>query len=640
MFQFLNQSLVWLLALVIVPIIIHLFNFKKRKKVFFTNTWFLKSVRNKTKSYSNLKKLIVLFLRILFITWIVIAVLNPVFKVNSEDSPKAEVTYLDTSPSMSVSNDNGVELLMMGADFLRMDDNQQQSMITNQNIFTSLDNLSLGLETDGRPNNFELVNSQVTAKYASSKWLSDFQMGKVKIEDIITDTTHQYELIVMPQNVDSNLSIDSVFLSKPLGYGTSNSLEIVITHSGNQTLQDQIITVEKDNRQLATIPFSIGANTQENVILKMSENELISGNYKLILDDTPMSFDNEFYFRVANTKQLRVLIIHSQVPNKNLLGALGNKEIFDLRVKKIIDVSNEDIQKCDFVVMDHIQSFPDWIVAELNVFTGAVLVIPSGLDIDKNSYQTLLNSSITIKSALDRSKLSSKSLSNPLFKGLFDDNENFSLPLTSVIVTPESNRYNTVFACDNGERYITRDDNFFLLGSALNQEQTSIMDHALFVPLIYSIAMEGMKNVDLFYKIGRKQITLNQFEGDLGLFRLNGTTEEYVLNMNQVGNVLLFEIPEDVSHPGFYFLTHQKDTVATIAMNLPTSESIVDFYDVEELKMLFSKRKNVKVSSISEAIKLKNEDIIRGDQIPLWKYALILSLIFLLAEICVLRFMK
>jgi hypothetical protein len=87
-------------------------------------------------------------------------------------------------------------------------------------------------------------------------------------------------------------------------------------------------------------------------------------------------------------------------------------------------------------------------------------------------------------------------------------------------------------------------------------------------------------------------------------------------------------------------LTHQKDTVATIAMNLPTSESIVDFYDVEELKMLFSERKNVKVSSISEAIKLKNEDIIRGDQIPLWKYALILSLIFLLAEICVLRFMK
>jgi hypothetical protein len=465
-------------------------------------------------------------------------------------------------------------------------------------------------------------------------------MGKVKIEDIITDTTHQYELIVMPQNVDSNLSIDSVFLSKPLGYGTSNSLEIVITHSGNQALQDQIITVEKDNRQLATIPFSIGANTQENVILKMSENELISGNYKLILDDTPMSFDNEFYFRVANTKQLRVLIIHSQAPNKNLLGALGNKEIFDLRVKKIIDVSNEDIQKCDFVVMDHIQSFPDWIVAELNVFTGAVLVIPSGLDIDKNSYQTLLNSSITIKSALDRSKLSSKSLSNPLFKGLFDDNENFSLPLTSVIVTPESNRYNTVFACDNGERYITRDDNFFLLGSALNQEQTSIMDHALFVPLIYSIAMEGIKNVDLFYKIGSKQITLNQFEGELGLFRLNGTTEEYVLNMNQVGNVLLFEIPEDVSHPGFYFLTHQKDTVATIAMNLPTSESIVDFYDVEELKMLFSERKNVKVSSISEAIKLKNEDIIRGDQIPLWKYALILSLIFLLAEICVLRFMK
>ncbi|HNB82021.1 MAG TPA: BatA domain-containing protein, partial [Chitinophagaceae bacterium] len=50
---------------VAVPIIIHLFNFRKYKRVFFPDIRFLKSLQEQTKRHSQLKKLLILAARIL-----------------------------------------------------------------------------------------------------------------------------------------------------------------------------------------------------------------------------------------------------------------------------------------------------------------------------------------------------------------------------------------------------------------------------------------------------------------------------------------------------------------------------------------------------------------------------------------------
>ena len=58
--NFLYPQFLYALALVAIPIIIHLFNFRKFRTVYFSNVQFLKSAKEKTKSQSQLKHLLIL----------------------------------------------------------------------------------------------------------------------------------------------------------------------------------------------------------------------------------------------------------------------------------------------------------------------------------------------------------------------------------------------------------------------------------------------------------------------------------------------------------------------------------------------------------------------------------------------------
>ena len=83
--EFLYSTFLYALALVAVPIIIHLFNFRKFKTVYFSNVKFLKSVKEKTKSQSQLKHLLILLSRILMIAFIVFAFAQPYLKSEEYD---------------------------------------------------------------------------------------------------------------------------------------------------------------------------------------------------------------------------------------------------------------------------------------------------------------------------------------------------------------------------------------------------------------------------------------------------------------------------------------------------------------------------------------------------------------------------
>jgi hypothetical protein len=69
---FVEPAFLTALALVAVPIIVHLFNFRKFKVVYFTNVAFLKELKEETNSRSKLKHLLVLASRILALVFLVL----------------------------------------------------------------------------------------------------------------------------------------------------------------------------------------------------------------------------------------------------------------------------------------------------------------------------------------------------------------------------------------------------------------------------------------------------------------------------------------------------------------------------------------------------------------------------------------
>jgi hypothetical protein len=66
----------WFLAALLalaIPVVIHLFNFRRFKTVYFSNVKFLKEVKEETASRSKLKHLLVLAARMLALAFLVFA---------------------------------------------------------------------------------------------------------------------------------------------------------------------------------------------------------------------------------------------------------------------------------------------------------------------------------------------------------------------------------------------------------------------------------------------------------------------------------------------------------------------------------------------------------------------------------------
>ena len=104
---FLYPSFLWALAALSVPVIIHLFNFRRTTRVYFSNTRFLKQVKEATSSKRKLKHYLILASRLLFLAFLVITFCQPIIPAEEQfGSTRNIVLYLDNSQSMSALMDD------------------------------------------------------------------------------------------------------------------------------------------------------------------------------------------------------------------------------------------------------------------------------------------------------------------------------------------------------------------------------------------------------------------------------------------------------------------------------------------------------------------------------------------------------
>ena len=96
-------------AAILIPILIHLFNFRRYKTYYFSNVKMLQDVAQKTKRESRVKHLIVLLLRCLAIIALVTAFARPYFPNHDTDKKSGNLVtiYLDNSFSMEGSTAEG-----------------------------------------------------------------------------------------------------------------------------------------------------------------------------------------------------------------------------------------------------------------------------------------------------------------------------------------------------------------------------------------------------------------------------------------------------------------------------------------------------------------------------------------------------
>jgi len=265
--EFVNPGFLFGLFAIAVPILIHLFNFRRFRKVYFTNVDFIRELKKETQKQSRLKHLLVLLTRVLAIVALVFAFARPYIPVSDNILQLQEQNsislYIDNSFSMQAESESGtllhtaVEKAREIASVYKSSDRFQ--LLTNDfegrhlRFVSKEEFLNLLDEIEFSPvvkDYYEVYTRQSDllrlepARIKSAYVLSDFQAHFMfRAEEIKDSLFDSYFIPMQARNAD-NLYIDSCWFDAPVQQMNQLlKLYIRIQNSSGNSYEDIRMTI-------------------------------------------------------------------------------------------------------------------------------------------------------------------------------------------------------------------------------------------------------------------------------------------------------------------------------------------------------------------------------------------------------------
>ncbi|UII32403.1 BatA domain-containing protein [Fulvivirga ulvae] len=663
--NFLYPQFLYALFALLIPIIIHLFNFRKTKKVYFSNTRFLQKVKEASSSKRKLKHYLILASRLLMLFFLVIAFAQPFFPSEEEASAQGKtLIYLDNSLSMSNEVDEGIsafdealqyvntltELYPTSVEYkiLTNDFSTHSGIYQNKKDVTEL---TTELRMTGVARSFEEIKERLTLQQESGNydvyWIGDFQSATAgKEEEIHFDSTYSVNLVPMNFTAVNNVYVDSIYLDNPFLIGDEKlKLNVVLKNIGVEEVNDLIVKVYVDEVQSATASVNIKPNNIVTATFDLAFN--IEGNNKcrISFEEFPVTFDNDFYFTINGSQKIDVLEIKSSSQVTNVQNVFGNEELFNL---KSINFSNLDyslIPEADLVIVNGLENIDPSLAITLNEYLaeyGNIIFIPASAP-DIASYRQLSGlGNLSPMDSTGKAALATPDFNDPFFENVFEEtNKSFAMPEAAGVVQWGRDR-TALLKYNNGMPFLSKmrgNGNLYVFGSPLHIDYTSLQAHAIFVPVMYRIAAQSAsKESKLYYFIDDPNII---FRTDTlitdNVFKLRRGDEEIIPSQRISGNNVFMEVPRFTLGIGFYDLMFEGKKLTTLAFNVSPGESDLRQYTVDDLRKIFKGKVDIFEVQDKEGFKSSVERKYIGQ--PLWKYAIIIALIFLLMEVLLIRFL-
>lgn len=662
--NFLYPQFLYALFALSIPIIIHLFNFRKTKKVYFSNTRFLQKVKEASSSKRKLKHYLILASRLLMLFFLVIAFAQPFFPSEEEASAQGKtLIYLDNSLSMNNEVDEGVsafdealqyvntltELYPTSAEYkiLTNDFNTYSGIYQNKK---DVSELTTELRMTGITRSLEEIKERLDLQEGGSYdvyWISDFQSSTAgDAEEIRFDSTYSVNLVPMNFTSVNNVFVDSLYLDNPFLIGDEKlKLNVVLKNIGVEEVNDLIVKVYVDEVQSATASVNIKPNDVVTATFDLAFNIEGNNQCRISFEEFPVTFDNDFYFTINGSQKIDVLEIKGSSEVTHVQNVFGNEELFNL---KSINFSNLDyslIPEADLVVVNGLESIDPSLAVALNDYLGEygdVVFIPASSP-DIASYRQLSGlGNLSPMDSTGKTALATPDFNDPFFENVFEEtNKSFAMPEASGVIQWGRDR-TALLKYSNGMPFMSKmrgNGNLYVLGSPLNIQYTSLQAHAIFVPIMYRIAAQSAsKESKLYYFIDDPRIT---FKTDTlitdNVFKLRRGEEEIIPSQRISGNNVSMEVPKFTLGVGFYDLMFEGKKLTTLAFNASPAESDLRQYTTDDLKKIFKGKVDVFEVQDEEGFKSSVERKYIGQ--PLWKYAIIIALIFLLMEVLLIRFL-
>ena len=683
--KLLYPEFLWALTALSIPIIIHLFNFRKFTKVYFSNIELLKEVKLETKSKSRLKHFLILLIRLLLVTFLVVAFAQPYIPVENEiQLGDATIgVYIDNSHSMDTKGENGYLLDLAKEQAIRIAEGYKATdrfqVITNdlearhQRLVSKDEFIDLVEEIEPsyvarELNEIYLRQSDAMLDREGNKslyWLSDFQKNTAQLSDVKKDSSLKIYLLPYQQEGKGNVYIDSIWFKTPIRKTeseenifarvvnkTDSPIEFKIELSINKAIQGfGNFSIAENSTTNCMVPFTIAKNGMQHCKLYLTE-----------YPDPDMLFDDEYFFSYNIENKVSVLQLLEKENANDTLGYLANlfstNNLYQFTSKSLSKLDFSTLNQYDFIITNGLTNISTGLSAELINYTkkgGSLLVFPSS-SIDLDTYKSLLQTMVGANVlGLDTgsTKVSYLNLENPIYKDVFDKvPDNVDLPKVN-------QHYAISFANSSGTEYLMKLQNgnsllsssqvakgtFYFCSTPLTSEASSFPKHALFVASLLRISEFSQPSSTLSYIIGKDNtIAFQEIPSDLQKLTIKSTTKEieFIPEVRKVKNETNLLLYDQINTSGHYNITLGINPIGGFSFNYDRAESDFSFYTTKELSELLAKspignQANI-IQGADDASFINVNELVQGKQY--WWECILLVIILLGLEIVITRLWK
>ena len=631
---FKNPLLLYGLLFLLIPIIVHLFQLRKFKKVPFSNVAFLKPLITQTRKSRTLKKWLTLIARLLAVACIVIAFAQPFFI--TEDQARLDenlIIYLDNSHSLQAKGVNGqlyqaavnelIEKLPSQLTFSLFTNDRSFQNVTKQEIANDLltDQFS---STQLTPDQIllkakSLVNKKDTK--GSMLWISDFQRLETGNFPVLENDWNARFVKLKPTEV-RNISIDTAFMK----VNDAGDSKIQLSLKSNVDIE-QPITVSLFNSNVLLAKTS--ASLEENTALAEFAISNVEGlNGYLQVEDDGLQFDNRLYISMNAREKIKVL--HVNDTDTDFLKRIYTDDEFDYTVTSPNSLNYNSIKDQQVVVINELKSITPALAAELNNFTNAgntLIVIPAGIAQGYNLLAGIEN--VTL--AKSEKRITGINFDHPILRDVFSKRvTNFQYP--KVYNTSFNlNNGNTVLLYDDNSAFLTQRNNTYIFTAALNEENSNFQNSPLVVPVFYKIGLKNTSAGNLYYSLNqRNEINVLQKMEEDEVLELQLEEQRYIPEQRAFNTFVTLNTNAELSIAGNYNILKGESTIGQLSFNTSRKENLDDYYTDDELGSTVS-------SSVTSFVQEIEEE---SNQTELWKFFVAAALFFLLCEVLILKFLK
>src|SRR5690554_3436695 len=623
--QFLNPLFLFGILAISIPIIIHLFNFRRYKKLEFSSIKYLKQVLLETKKQKKVRNLLLLLSRILSILFLVLLFSYPyIQKQDSNLLSKAKnsvVVFIDNSFSMQNNSSQGSALdqakqtakeiidaygnedsfMLLTTELL----GKHQSFVDKKRFVELVNEVEISsvssLNSSSLQKAFSLLNTKQTNRLLY--FISDFQSPGFDVENFPMDTTVLTNFVPIEVNNLDNLYIDSISFASPI-FSLSNNvtINIKVKNSSENDAEKVGLKLYLNDKQISIASVDIPSNQSEVIEMSfpLESRGIIHGRISIL--DNPISFDDDFFFTIHTKESINILSVNSQSPNPFIQKLFSNTP--ELNLVNINDKSIDfsEFNKYSLIILNSLRTLPSGLVSELKNFrqnNGDMIIIPDN-QLDLSSFSNSMREmSLPYYSKLNEreNRVMIIDDNNSLFKDVFTSKE-------KDMEKPVSKRYfslsqaktlsnQVLFEFENKESFLSlsqdKDSKVYIFTSNLSSDNTNFVSQALFVPTLWNMALFSQKIPQTFYFLSGDNnidITSSVNSTNLEVLHIKSLDNKVSIipQITKANNRIMINPINTPLKSGNYNIYNKEELITGVSFNYDRRESEMRFLSNTQLK--------------------------------------------------------